>query len=183
MCLRNKCKDNKSIIRILINWLKVTIKNIIFTLGSNLSSISHDSTPEGCGSTWLFNCFYVVKHLHHFSLNLNTCCIITITIIAFFTLILWNGFVINRSTIKKRKEDKLENTKGLQEIVNGRRTDNTTVKRKKTKGQTMIYKALHRKLRIVQHEPHWKSGINSCASKGHAVVPAPRVVHVVLLLL
>ena len=26
--------------------------------------------------------------------------------------------------------------------------------RKKTKGQTMIYKAIHRKLKIEQHEPH-----------------------------
>jgi len=28
------------------------------------------------------------------------------------------------------------------------------VKRKRTKGQTMIYKILHRKLKIAQHEPH-----------------------------
>jgi len=27
-------------------------------------------------------------------------------------------------------------------------------KRKRTKGQTMIYKTLHRKLKIEQHEPH-----------------------------
>jgi hypothetical protein len=29
-----------------------------------------------------------------------------------------------------------------------RRTDNTMIKRKKTKGQTTIYKTLHRKLKI-----------------------------------
>ena len=35
-----------------------------------------------------------------------------------------------------------------------RRTDNILTKRKTTKGQTMIYKALNRKLKIEQHEPH-----------------------------
>jgi hypothetical protein len=30
----------------------------------------------------------------------------------------------------------------------------------KEKGQTMIYKALHRKLRIEQHEPHLKPRVN-----------------------
>jgi hypothetical protein len=36
-----------------------------------------------------------------------------------------------------------------------RRTDNTTTKRKKTKGQTKIYKTLHRKLKL---EPLYKPG-------------------------
>jgi len=35
------------------------------------------------------------------------------------------------------------------------------VKRKRTKGQTIIYKTLHRKLKIEQHEPHETLGINS----------------------
>jgi hypothetical protein len=39
------------------------------------------------------------------------------------------------------------------EAIN-RRTDNTIAKRKKTKGQTTIYKTLYRKLKIDQHEPH-----------------------------
>ena len=34
------------------------------------------------------------------------------------------------------------------------KTDNTMDKRKKTKIKTMIYKTLHRKLRIEEHEPH-----------------------------
>jgi len=32
-------------------------------------------------------------------------------------------------------------------------------KGKKTKRQTMIYKTLHRKLKIAQHEPHYKPGV------------------------
>ena len=58
------------------------------------------------------------------------------------------------------------------EYVNRRKTDNAMAKRKRqttqwpnekdrqhngqkmTKGQTTIYKALHRKLKIEQHEPH-----------------------------
>jgi len=39
------------------------------------------------------------------------------------------------------------------ESVNQRRTDQTT-KWPKEKGQTTIYKTLHRKLKIEQHEPH-----------------------------
>jgi len=35
-----------------------------------------------------------------------------------------------------------------------RRTDNTMVNRKKTKGQTTIYKTLHRQLKTEQNEPH-----------------------------
>ena len=35
-----------------------------------------------------------------------------------------------------------------------RSTENTMAKRKRTKGQSMIYKILHRKLKIEQHEPH-----------------------------
>ena len=34
-----------------------------------------------------------------------------------------------------------------------KRTDNTMAKRKRTKRQTMIYKTIHRKLNIEQHEP------------------------------
>jgi len=42
--------------------------------------------------------------------------------------------------------------KGNPETVN-RRTDNTMAIRKRTKGQTMIYKRLHKKLNIELHEP------------------------------
>jgi len=44
-------------------------------------------------------------------------------------------------------------------MVYRRGTDNTMDKRKKKiKGQTSIYKTLHRKLKIEQHEPHEKEG-------------------------
>jgi hypothetical protein len=48
-----------------------------------------------------------------------------------------------------RKKEKFEDTK---RVI--RRTDNTMANRKSTKGQTMIYKTLHRKLKVEQHEPH-----------------------------
>ena len=88
--------------------------------------------------------------------------------------------------------------KGYSDAVN-RMTDNTMVKRKRTKGQTMIYKTLHRKLTIEQHETHKKhlyitqkpkdrairdrpkQRMNSGAPEGSAV-PAPLVAPVVLLL-
>jgi hypothetical protein len=40
---------------------------------------------------------------------------------------------------------------------------NTMTKRKRTKGQTMIYhyKTIHRKLKIEQHESPLKPGVNS----------------------
>ena len=47
--------------------------------------------------------------------------------------------------------------KGYSEAVNGIRTDNAMANRKRTKGQTTIYKTLHRtQLYIEQHEPHWR---------------------------
>jgi len=45
-------------------------------------------------------------------------------------------------------KEEFEDTKGQSESVNRRRTDNTMTKRKRTKGQTMIYKTLHIKLKI-----------------------------------
>jgi hypothetical protein len=47
----------------------------------------------------------------------------------------------------------LKTPKRKSETVNGRRTDKEMAKRKKTKGLTIIYKTLHRKLNIEQHEP------------------------------
>jgi hypothetical protein len=44
-------------------------------------------------------------------------------------------------------------TKGQSEVIH-RRTDTTTVKKKRSKGQTTIYKTLHRYLKIEQHEPY-----------------------------
>jgi len=39
-------------------------------------------------------------------------------------------------------------------------------KRKSTKGQTMIYKTIHKKLKIELCEPHYKPGMNSGAPGG-----------------
>ena len=39
-------------------------------------------------------------------------------------------------------------------IVNRRRTYNTTDKRNGTKGQTIIYRTLHREQKIERHQPH-----------------------------
>jgi hypothetical protein len=44
--------------------------------------------------------------------------------------------------------EECEDTKGVSESVNRRKTDNGMTKRKRTKGQTTIYKTLHRKLKI-----------------------------------
>jgi hypothetical protein len=44
----------------------------------------------------------------------------------------------------------------------------------KEKGQTVIYKALHRKLKIQQHGPHLKPKVNSGAPEGLAI-PATHV--------
>jgi len=64
-------------------------------------------------------------------------------------------------------KEMLEATKRMTSAVNQRRTeDNTMAKRKRTKGQTLIYEILHRKLRIEQHLPHYKLKINSTASEG-----------------
>jgi hypothetical protein len=49
-------------------------------------------------------------------------------------------------------------------------------KRKRTKGQTKIYKTLHRKLKIEQHESHLSSGMNLGTPEGKDV-PAPHVAH------
>ena len=45
------------------------------------------------------------------------------------------------------KTKKTDNT-----MVKTKKTDNTIVKTKRTNGQTMIYKTLHRKLKIKKHE-------------------------------
>jgi hypothetical protein len=44
------------------------------------------------------------------------------------------------------------NTKCVINAVNGR-IDNAMANEKRTKGQTMIYKAMHRKLKIQQQKP------------------------------
>jgi hypothetical protein len=52
---------------------------------------------------------------------------------------------------------------------------------KRYQGQIVIYKALHRRPKIGQYEPHLKPVVNSCDLEGLAV-QAPHVTPVVLLL-
>ena len=59
-------------------------------------------------------------------------------------------------------------------------TDNTMAKRKTTKGQTMIYKTLHKILKMEQNKPHLKQGVNSGAQDGSAV-PASLVAPIMVL--
>ena len=64
------------------------------------------------------------------------------------------------------------------ESVNQRRTDNVMAKRKRTTGQTLMYKTQHIKLKIEQHKPGKNSGApEECA------VPASHVAPVMLLLI
>ena len=50
-------------------------------------------------------------------------------------------------------KEKFEDIKGKAEAIN-QRTDTE-------KGQALIYKTLHRKLKIEQHEPHQEQDVNS----------------------
>jgi hypothetical protein len=56
---------------------------------------------------------------------------------------------------------KVEDTKGVIRIRRSKKD-----KSKKTKGQTIIYKTLHRKLKIDQHEPQEKLWMDSGAVDG-----------------
>jgi hypothetical protein len=53
------------------------------------------------------------------------------------------------TSVSHKVKEEFEDIKG----VNRRRRDNNMARRKRTKGQTTIYKILHRKLKISQHEP------------------------------
>jgi hypothetical protein len=59
-----------------------------------------------------------------------------------------------RSWWRLLQEKGLKIPNGYSESVNRRRTDNTMDKRKRTEGQTTIYKTLHIKLKIEQHKYH-----------------------------
>jgi hypothetical protein len=61
--------------------------------------------------------------------------------------------------IYAKYKEKFEETKGIIRSANLKKiSGNTVTKRKRTKGQTMICKILHRKLKIEQHKPHSKKG-------------------------
>ena len=61
-----------------------------------------------------------------------------------------------------------------------RRTENVIAKRKRTKGQTTIYKRQHRKLMIEQHEPHQRSKVDP-GTPEEGAVSAPLVTPVLVL--
>jgi hypothetical protein len=67
---------------------------------------------------------------------------------------------------KQSWDEKFEDTKGVIKSRNRRRTDHTIAKRKRTKEQTTIDKTLYRKLKIEQHELHYKPGVNSIKCSG-----------------
>ena len=66
------------------------------------------------------------------------------------TILLFFGENVSYFAGKKGSEI----SKGQSEAINGRRTDNVMTNRKGTKGQTTIYKALLRKLKIEKLAPH-----------------------------
>ena len=63
-------------------------------------------------------------------------------------------FKINFKSWVKRAKEKFEDTKGVPDAVNRRKTENAIVMRKIIKGQIMIHKTLHRKLMIEQHQSY-----------------------------
>ena len=54
-------------------------------------------------------------------------------------------------------------------------------KGKRTKEQTTIYKALHRKLSIEENETHKKPEVNSGVQKGWGAFPTPHVAPIMTL--
>jgi len=56
---------------------------------------------------------------------------------------------------------KYEDTKGVIRSHKSKK-DGQYNGQKRTKSETTFYKTLHRKLKIKQHEPHLKPGLNSC---------------------
>jgi hypothetical protein len=77
-------------------------------------------------------------------------------IVIFCSICLFVGWYILKLLCHNRSlKENFEDTKGVINNVNRRwRDDNTMTKRKGRKGQTMIYKTLHRKQQIGQHEPY-----------------------------
>ena len=61
---------------------------------------------------------------------------------------------------------KFEDVKGA---IRSRKSKERQYNAKKTKGQTMIYKILHKKLNIEQHESHLKIEVNSGVPEGLGV--------------
>jgi len=81
-----------------------------------------------------------------------------IDFVSFYLLVQTNpiNLIINKSDEMQIHEyEKFENTKGLSITANKRSICKTMAKIKRTKGHKQtVYKSLHRKLQIEQHEPH-----------------------------
>jgi hypothetical protein len=83
-------------------------------------------------------------------------------------------FAVRRPPRNKRNIVLLQYIIGHIWEASNRRTKNTMTKGKRTKGQEILYKILHRKLWIEQHEPYSIPRVNSGATKEEAV-PTPLV--------
>jgi len=68
--------------------------------------------------------------------------------------------------VKKVLEEKFEDTNGVIRSCKMKDRQHNDQKKTKIKGQTMIYKILHRKIKIEQHEPQQQSAVNSCTPEG-----------------
>jgi hypothetical protein len=81
--------------------------------------------------------------------------------------------ISNRSACNDTKQELTFDSKkrclkipeGLSEVVN-QRTDNSMAKRKRTKGQTMIWKTLHRKLKTINNQGYYGRVSGSCFTIG-----------------
>jgi len=71
-----------------------------------------------------------------------------------FLVFLTNKKITVQVYLSKYYSCNIDDSKGIIKTASRRRTDNALAKRKGTKGQTTIFKPLHRKIKIEQHEPH-----------------------------
>jgi len=71
--------------------------------------------------------------------------------------------------VKKVLEEKFEDTKGVIRSCKLKDRQHNDQTKTKIKRQTTIYKILHRKIKIEQHESQQQSVVNSCTLEGKAV--------------
>jgi hypothetical protein len=97
-----------------------------------------------------------------------------------------NWYKTQNKAIQKRKQSiiglyliKFDDTKGIIRSHSSKDRQYNG-QRKRTKWETMVYKTLNRKLKIVKREPYNKSRVSSGTQKW-ITVPAPHVTPVVLL--
>ena len=83
--------------------------------------------------------------------------------------------IVLKANPEIEKNRKLQILKGWSEPVNRKRTVYAIwPKRQRRKGQTIIFKTLHRKLKMERHEHHYKPGVNSGAWR--VALPTPHVI-------